>query len=261
MISVPDLRKFVFKAVATGQNLQYIGIREKVGELAVQSGFSRLDNNDELNLNQIIWDLVIERILTFGTETRSEPKWPFIRVTDHGKAIISSEAHGYYDPDEYVNNLEQLVPSLDEVISQYALESLRCFRQNLIFASAVMIGAAAERAMLLLLEAIGLWVNNEKEKQTINAFLDRPRLPQIFDMIRKIIKTTIDQNLMPYSVHEGVTEHFLSLYEMIRVQRNDAVHPAVGEVSRNKVFLSIQTFPVALEVLFRVNNWFLDNCQ
>lgn len=258
MIVVPDLRKLVLKAVATGQNLQYNSIRERVREFVVQSGLGSFDKDDELNLNQIIWDLVIERVLTFGTENRSEPKWPFLRLTDHGRTLISSEATGYYDPEEYIRNLEDLVPSLDQVISQYALEGLRCFRQNLLFAAAVMMGAGAERAILLLLEAIGSWVGSAKEKQTIQTLIDRPRLPQIFEKIRETIKTASDKKLMPYAVHEGVAEHLLSFYEMIRAQRNDAVHPVVGEVSRHKVFLSIQTFPVALEVLFRVRDWFLE---
>jgi len=69
----------------------------------------------------------------------------------------------------------------------------------------------------------------------------------------------IEANKMPYSVHEGNTQHLLSMFEMIRVQRNDAVHPAIGEVNRAKVFLTIQTLPPALEVTYRLIEWFATN--
>ena len=227
-----------------------------VRELAAQANLGSLDKDDVLKLNEIVWDLVIERILTFGTGT-GEPTWPFLRLTDHGRAVISGEPT-YFDPEEYVQALMNLVPDLDSVIGQYALEGLRCFRQNLIFASAVMIGAAAERAMLLLLEAIRDWEREDKKRKKLDSLLERPSLPRIFETIRTTVNSLIAQKIMPFKVHEGSTEHLLSLSEMIRVQRNDAVHPTAAKVNRRKVFLAIQTFPVAIEGIYRLKSWFLE---
>jgi hypothetical protein len=64
---------------------------------------------------------------------------------------------------------------------------------------------------------------------------------------------------IPYFVHEGFSEHLLSLYKMVRVQRNDAVHPAAGDVKKTKVFLTIQALPAVLGCTYRLIEWFSQN--
>jgi len=44
--------------------------------------------------------------------------------------------------------------------------------------------------------------------------------------------------------------------EELRSQWNDAVHPEVGQVEKNKVFITIQSFPAALELVYRLMCWF-----
>jgi len=44
--------------------------------------------------------------------------------------------------------------------------------------------------------------------------------------------------------------------EELRSQRNDAVHPAAGQIEKNKVFITIQSFPAALELVYRLMCWF-----
>lgn len=89
--------------------------------------------------------------------------------------------------------------------------------------------------------------------------LERPRLPTIFQAIRETLSTLVESHTIPYSVHQGCNEHLLSLFEMVRVQRNDAVHPAAAVVNQTKVFLSLQTFPTALECIHGLADWARDN--
>ena len=125
------------------------------------------------------------------------------------------------------------------VIEQYAFEALNCFRRQLLFASAVILGAAAEKAMLVLLQAIADYTIDSDKKSEAAQLLARPRLPSIFEMIRETLSPLVAANVIPYSVHQGCLEHLTSLFEMVRVQRNDAVHPIHGQVSRDKVFMSV----------------------
>ena len=158
-----------------------------------------------------------------------------------------------------MEDLRNMVQNLDPVIEQYIFESLNCYRQQLFFASAVMIGAASEKAILLLLQAITNSMSNLNSKKKATQLLDRPNLPEIFDTINKTVNMLIKAKSIPYSVHQGCTEHLKSLLEMIRVQRNDAIHPITGQVNRTKVFLSLQTIPVALESINRLIEWFGNN--
>lgn len=213
---------------------------------------------DKLTINEIIWDLLVERVVTPGFDA-SNVNLPFFRLTEFGKDYISQSAPHYYDPQGYMEFLKNIVQNLDSVIEQYVFESLNCYRRQLFFASAVMIGAAAEKVILLLLQAITDSMSNPSKKRKAVQLLDRPNLPEIFDTIRKTIDPLIKAKIIPYSVHQGCTEHLMSLFEMIRVQRNDAIHPITGQVDRTKVFLSLQTIPTALESINRLIEWFGSN--
>ena len=85
---------------------------------------------------------------------------------------------------------------------------------------------------------------------------ERPNLPRIFESIQSKVDHLIEKKELPYLVHQGSSQHLISLFEMIRVHRNEAVHPNAGKVTREKIFLSIQTMPEALQVLSRLTDWF-----
>jgi hypothetical protein len=211
---------------------------------------------DRITINEVIWDLIIERVVTPGHSNSPDSQFPHFRLTKFGQDYISQSAPHYYDPQGYMEFLRNIVQNLDPVIEQYIFESLNCYRQQLFFASAVMIGAAAEKAILLLLQAITDSMSNPSSKRKAAQLLDRPNLPEIFDTISRTIISLIKTKAIPYSVHQGCTEHMMSLFEMIRVQRNDAIHPITGQVDRTKVFLSLQTIPTALDSINRLIVWF-----
>ena len=215
----------------------------------------RFNPSDVLNVYQIIWDLSVERIITPGSNT-SNPNWPWFRLTDFGKQVVSG-SHHYYDPEGYAEHLQSIVPELDDVVRQYALEGTRCFKQRLWFAAAVMLGAAAERLVLLLLESIRDAESDPQQKQECTNLLDKPRLPAIFSLIKDRLDSL--EATIPYNVHQGSITHLNSLFEMIRVHRNEAVHPKIAEISQQKIFLALQSFPGAIEVMCRLIDWFKEN--
>ncbi|HUV56051.1 MAG TPA: hypothetical protein VMV84_02340 [Dehalococcoidales bacterium] len=218
----------------------------------------QLNPIDNLTISEVIWDLILEHVVTPG-ENMPDKGFPFFRLTEFGKDYISQSAPHYYDPQGYMKFLRNIVQNLDPVIEQYIFESLNCYRRQLFFASAVMIGAAAEKAILLLLQAITNSMSNPSSKRKAAQLIDKPNLPEIFDTIRKTVEPLIKAKTIPYSVHKGCTEHLMSLFEMIRVQRNDAIHPVCGQVDRTKVFLSLQTIPAALETINKLVEWLGSN--
>jgi hypothetical protein len=240
------------KLFPTSDDCQRLGVDYKYYERQL------LHPQDRLTISEIVWDLILEHIVTPG-EDMPDRGFPFFRLTEFGQDYISQSAPHYYDPEGYMKFLRGIVPNLDTVIEQYIFESLNCYRQQLFFASAVMIGAAAEKAILLLLEAIVGSMSNVGNEKKAAQLLDRPNLPEIFDTIVKTINPLVRAKTIPYAVHQGCTEHLTSLFEMIRVQRNDAIHPIAGQVNQTKVFLSLQTIPAALESVNKLIDWFKNN--
>jgi len=260
MIPYKTLKELVIETIKTsGNNFQFNGIRDHAITLIKDRNIGPIDERVRLDINQIVWDLVIERIITFGTESGSEPKWPFIRLTEFGKEVINNSNYCMYDPDNYIKDIQNIVKDLDPIIKQYTYESFRSYRFSLYFSAGVMIGAAAERSILMLLQSIMEFEKNTKKVLQIKKLIERPNLGMIYGIVTDTINELIKTKQIPYSVHEGCILHLMSFFEMIRVQRNESVHPQIVNMNKTKVLLSLKTFPEGLRIINRLINWFEEN--
>ncbi len=251
-----ELRPLVLEAIKTAKGVdQYIPLQNFLGKKFVDEKLGPFRSAEYVQIKRILWDLSVERIISWGTGTDSEATWPFFHVTPFGREYLERMSPHFLDPDGYVRYLASLVPQVDSIVLQYTQESARAFRAQLWFASAVMLGAASERSIFLLLEAVRDRTP-DPEKTRLNRLLDQPRLGEIFKSIQAHVAAEIKGGSLPYGVHQGCTEHLLSLSEMIRVHRNEAVHPAAAKVDRQKALIALQTFPVALRVIEGLRKWF-----
>jgi hypothetical protein len=71
------------------------------------------------------------------------------------------------DPSGYMQSVRGMVSPLDSVIEQYLAESVNSFEDSHFFAAAVMVGAAAEKSLYLLAEAMLASVKPTKLKSDL----------------------------------------------------------------------------------------------
>jgi hypothetical protein len=254
VVSESDLRRLVLDVLATGSTDDWGSIRTEVMTRVSAEDLGPIGR--EQRVNQVIVSLLIEQLITVGARdgNYTPRSWPSIMLTELGKKWAADTTR-LRDPDGYGALLREYAPGVEAASVEYALEAFRCLRQNLLFACAVMIGAAAEREVFRLGRAILVSETDAAAKKLKDA-LERGRLPALFQEIRTAIETAIQRDAMPFSVHQGSTAHLFSFQEMIRVHRNDAVHAGGTTVSKEKVFLAIQTFPVAVGAIDRLRSWF-----
>lgn len=163
------------------------------------------------------------------------------------------------DVDGYMQVLHKLVPNLDSVIEQYIREGLSAFERRTYFAAAVMVGAAAEKAVYLLADSMLNGYKDVIRHQTLKKLIERRKLNDLFHTTEKTIHDAYTAKALPYSIFDGSVSHLMSLIEAIKVQRNDAVHPMNATVSADSVRLSFYAFPHPLEKLQTLRMWFLAN--
>ena len=128
------------------------------------------------------------------------------------------------------------------MIEQYVLEAVTAFERQAHFASAVMLGAASEKALYALAESLLGAIKNSTEREKLQNLFDRRRLFALFDFMQKTISVA-SKRALPHAISEGATTHMMSIYEAIRVQRNDAVHPMNASVSADSVCFYSYPFP------------------
>jgi hypothetical protein len=174
-------------------------------------------------------------------------------ITRRGLEWAAGDEPAPEDARRYMQVLHSLVPSLDDAIRQYVEESLITYQRQAYFASAVMIGAACEKAAYLLADAFLRSVQDPNEKKRLAEAMQRRSIARLFDGIQELL--TLKARVIPYDVTEGTEHHLLSFLESVRVQRNEAVHPNAALVTPSKVQLSLAAFPHACEKVFDLIRW------
>jgi hypothetical protein len=173
-------------------------------------------------------------------------------LTDAGKAWINGDDPIPEDIRQYMTVIGHAVPGLDPVIEQYVREAVITFNREAYFASAVMLGAAAEKAVYLLAKALHDYREDEKDRKKLLDCIQKNRsIPALFELIRVML----EKIKVPYEFSEGATLHLLSFQDAIRVQRNEAVHPEAFAVTPARVRIMLTGFPQALRVILRMTNW------
>ncbi len=124
-------------------------------------------------------------------------------------------------PEEIVAALEQKIGGLDDIIRQYYLESLRAYQEELYISSVICLGAASERAIHWLADALGehfpeYQAEIQRKQKSGNVgrliqYLSDSVVPSIFD----------DDKRMRTDVQERLT----GLGNVYRENRNEAGHP------------------------------------
>jgi len=161
------------------------------------------------------------------------------------------------DVDGYMRHLSALAPTLDTVIIQYVQEGLGSFHRGAFFSAAVMLGAASEKEIYLLGWAL---VGALKDAASQKKLSDQLKGRSLYSLL-KSISTQVALCKKPLDVFDGAELHLMSLFDSIRVQRNDAVHPNTANVNENSVRLSYDAFPQAIRKAEALRGWFDQNPQ
>jgi hypothetical protein len=187
------------------------------------------------------------------------PHLHVFNVTLRGRAWFQGKEPLPENAEQYMRFLRERIKMLDPIIEQYVIEALTAFDRDAYFASAVMLGAASEKELYLLAEAVFLALRDPTKQSKLRGLLDRRKLLELFETVRDTIHQGVAAKVIPYTDSEGSTTHLMSLYEAIRVQRNDAVHPMNAIVSEDSVRLLLQSFPYALSKSEELRAWCVAN--
>ena len=123
-------------------------------------------------------------------------------------------------PQETVDSLEQKIGTLDNVVKQYYLESLRAYQEGLYIASVLCLGVASERAIHWLAESI------ESHSEQYQEEIEKRRSGKIFRLTEYLSDTVIPHIFGDDNKFRGELKNRLNeLGKIYRENRNKAGHP------------------------------------
>ena len=192
--------------------------------------------------NEIMWQLIMQGVITPGKDF-SNPNLPWFRVTDYGHKVLEAERFLPHDPTDYLEDLSATAKTaLGQVAIAYVEEALRCFNVGCHLASVLLLGVAAESVFRRLCNTVRLALKTAKDRKSFDALPDqiKPRHRWIVDRYLNL-PSQVRRQQLPDSL--DIT--LISLYELIRRQRNELGHPQENppDVDREQAFIFFRMFP------------------
>jgi hypothetical protein len=203
------------------------------------------------------WYLVTVGFILPEPTGSQPPNFAHLTITKLGHEWAEGAEPSPEDQGGYLAALSSQVTNLDPVIMQYVQEAIMAYSRRMFFASAVMIGAASEKTIYLLMETLAGSVKDATQKKVIVKSIEARKLPTMYKCLQENLSRTKRQ--MPWPIHEDADAHLISLQAAIRVQRNDAVHPQAGKVTPSTVRLTLSAFPGACKKAYDLIQWFKVN--
>jgi len=173
-------------------------------------------------------------------------------MTTSGQWLITERGQEWAEgveplPEDYNGFMKQFGATADEVVRQYTSEALNTYIRGTYFASAVMIGAASEKAIYLLADSLIPALKDPAKRSALQRKIDARKLETMLKGVEQIVIDGHATKTIPFDVMGGTTRHLLSLFDHIRLQRNDAIHPMNFVVSADSVRFALNTFPMAFQ--------------
>jgi hypothetical protein len=224
----------------------------------VSDGRAYLERGESSLIHELVWTFIVQGIIVPGVDD-SNQGWPFLRLTDYGRRCIEQESILPHDPDGYLKDFRAGVTGADPVVVEYLTEALQCFLRDLQRASAVMLGAASEKAVLQLIESYANAISDRARKgQVENQLLKATSIFRKFDIFERGF-VGVKANL-PKHLSENTDSLLRGVFDLIRNSRNEAGHPASGVlVSRDANYSHLRLFIPYCQCLYQLIEWFQTN--
>ena len=222
--------------------------------MSVRYGTERgLSDKDYSRVQSIFWDLFVEGVVRPGLNDGLSNDLPFFHVTEWGVEKLRGGRDTPYDPDGYFKRLAAAVPGLDPVVVAYLRESLHTFRIDCLLSSAITLGCASEKALLLLVGAYAAALADGRRE----AFLRKTEGQAIrrqYDEFGKVLEGHL-RPMLPGEVKENLDSALTTMFNLFRTHRNEAGHPTGKVVSREEQFAHILAFPFYVRKVYELIAW------
>lgn len=164
-----------------------------------------------------------------------------IFLTDHGRRLLERGEESPHDPRKYLDGVKRRVPNADDIALAYLNEAVGAWSHGLNRASAVMLGCACERLVLLLAEAVASLGSPDANKVK-KALEGIPvRISSLFDSLRVALFAIKDK--LSGELRDAIDRKLSAVFDHARGLRNQSGHPTGEDVSSDDAEAGLLLFP------------------
>ena len=191
----------------------------------------------------IVWDLVVQRIITFTSQGH-----PWLRITEYGRKVVEQEGPVPYDPDGYLSHIKAKAPETSGIALEYVEEAIKCFRGGAYKAAAVMLGVSSEKAFLQLISAF-------EKKYQVTIIPDRFKP---FQQLREDFKKKFEPQKvnLPSDLKNNIEQTMNGIHDLIKKGRDDSGHPTGIDITRDEILASFSVLPLYFERVQKIISFY-----
>ena len=192
--------------------------------ISINAADAQVSEERKAEVRFIIWQLVVSGMLIpgqqWGKDTTSL-NLPFFMLTQLGINALKSGKVEPFDPAGYGKRLRDLA-NIPEAAKEYAREATSCFHRGEFLASLTTLGVANELLLQHLFETVERWLDGDPLQSTLTRAKDKgaKAKAEILEGVLERKRDALDKN-----THEKLVSHIPGMMTVIRITRNDAMHP------------------------------------
>lgn len=205
---------------------------------------------------EVLWDLVGRGLVALIPDVNRDYGVNDFRflLTVRGVRFVDSEGQfNPDDPDRFLDLFRQRMPGIDDLAYRYVRESVLAYRAECFLASAVMLGAASERMILLLGQA---FIATGRPKQSFRDTFQstKGRFGDKLEALADQLVPTRDE--LPRHLADKLQPALNAVAQLLRQTRNDAGHPSGIDLTDDQMHTNLTTAAYYLETIHGLTRHF-----
>lgn len=190
---------------------------------------------------EIINEWITNGLLVYGN--KEDPygnTHGWLTLTDYGRECFDQNNMLPYDPDGYISEFKQQVPTVDPITLNYLSESIAAYNRDLLLSSTITLGVASENMILLLIEAFTQAISDQPRKTGLENRLRDRFISTQFGIFRT--ELTHFENQLPTNLRRDLDTYLDGVFNFIRLNRNQAGHPTGNRPTKRIALHNLQVF-------------------
>lgn len=160
--------------------------------------------------------------------------------------------------ERFPQTLREKVPACDDVVLWFFQESLRCYKAGSSAGAAFMLGAASEKAILLLIDTYAESIGDDRNKQKFRERTGNKMISVRFEEFKRSYKSSQPKPTLPLA--QDLDQLLEGAFNFYKYTRNVVGHPAIiPDLDKGIVLANIGQFIVYVERIYALMDFFAGN--